>query len=120
MGEPPFHSTFTIVVMLTSIRPHAATYYAGFIFVCSSFTLELLRTSLTPVSHFQINAIGLEPEKASLVLGGLGIAGLAACIFGCFICMEKRELAFLSMLIYSPWTRSDTRPRPVQSVESSS
>ncbi|GAA5848010.1 hypothetical protein JCM5353_001383 [Sporobolomyces roseus] len=45
-----------------------ATYYAGFIF---------------------INAIGLAPEKASLVLGGLGIAGLAACILGCFICMEK-------------------------------
>lgn len=45
-----------------------ATYYAGLIF---------------------IDSVGLTPSKASLVLGGLGIAGLAACILGCFVGMEK-------------------------------
>jgi len=57
---------------------------------------QIASTFADPGFSFQINAIGLEPEKASLVLGGLGIAGLAACIFGCFICMEKRELVFFS------------------------
>ncbi|GAA5883665.1 hypothetical protein JCM16303_004754 [Sporobolomyces ruberrimus] len=45
-----------------------ATYYAGLIF---------------------IDSVGLEPSKASLTLGGLGIAGLAACIIGCFVFMER-------------------------------
>ncbi|GAA5967104.1 hypothetical protein JCM3765_001500 [Sporobolomyces pararoseus] len=45
-----------------------ATYYAGLIF---------------------IDSVGLTPSKASLVLGGLGIAGLAACILGCFVFMER-------------------------------
>ncbi|GAA5928412.1 hypothetical protein JCM1841_005667 [Sporobolomyces salmonicolor] len=45
-----------------------ATYYAGFIF---------------------IDSVGLEPAKASLALGGLGIAGLVACAVGCFVLMER-------------------------------
>ncbi|GAA6006789.1 hypothetical protein JCM11491_003181 [Sporobolomyces phaffii] len=45
-----------------------ATYYAGLIF---------------------IDAIGMAPAKASLTLGGLGIAGLVACIIGCFVFMER-------------------------------
>ncbi|GAA5830485.1 hypothetical protein JCM3766R1_002738 [Sporobolomyces carnicolor] len=45
-----------------------ATYYAGLIF---------------------IDSVGLAPAKASLALGGLGIAGLAACIFGCLVLMER-------------------------------
>ncbi|KAK4703538.1 hypothetical protein P7C70_g2677, partial [Phenoliferia sp. Uapishka_3] len=45
-----------------------ATYYAGTIFIV---------------------AIKLAPHEASLALGGLGISGLVACAFGCFVLMEK-------------------------------
>ncbi|GAA5938084.1 uncharacterized protein JCM15063_005460 [Sporobolomyces koalae] len=53
-----------------------ATYYAGAIF---------------------IDSIGLKPAKASLALGGLGIAGLAFCIAGCFIFMERMGRVKLMM-----------------------
>ncbi|GAA5884200.1 hypothetical protein JCM6882_002177 [Rhodosporidiobolus microsporus] len=36
-----------------------------------------------------INSVGMEPSKATLVLGGLGIAGLGFMIVGCFVMMEK-------------------------------
>lgn len=45
-----------------------ATYYAGTIF---------------------IDSIQMEPSKASLALGGLGIAGLAATAFGCFFLIDR-------------------------------
>ncbi|GAA5902139.1 uncharacterized protein JCM6883_001308 [Sporobolomyces salmoneus] len=45
-----------------------ATYYAGILL---------------------IDSVGLAPAKASLALGGLGIAGLVACVIGCFVFMER-------------------------------
>ncbi|KPV76683.1 uncharacterized protein RHOBADRAFT_43028 [Rhodotorula graminis WP1] len=35
-----------------------------------------------------IESVGLAPDRATLVLGGLGIAGLGFTIFGCFYLME--------------------------------
>ncbi|GAA6033535.1 hypothetical protein JCM8097_001442 [Rhodosporidiobolus ruineniae] len=36
-----------------------------------------------------INNVGLAPQRATLILGGLGIAGLGFMLFGCFVMMEK-------------------------------
>ncbi|GAA5837725.1 hypothetical protein JCM11251_002306 [Rhodosporidiobolus azoricus] len=47
---------------------HMATYYSGTIL---------------------IQSVGMEPSKATLTLGGLGIAGLGFMLFGCFVMMEK-------------------------------
>ncbi|GAA5834611.1 hypothetical protein JCM9279_007059 [Rhodotorula babjevae] len=39
-------------------------------------------------ANILIDSVGLAPERAILVLGGLGIAGLGFTIFGCFYLME--------------------------------
>ncbi|BGP20699.1 hypothetical protein JCM10213_001054 [Rhodosporidiobolus nylandii] len=36
-----------------------------------------------------IQSVGMAPDRATLVLGGLGIAGLVFMVFGCFFMMEK-------------------------------
>ncbi|GAA6057344.1 hypothetical protein JCM3770_001103 [Rhodotorula araucariae] len=36
-----------------------------------------------------IESVGMEPAKATLALGGLGIAGWVFMLFGCFVLMEK-------------------------------
>lgn len=61
------------------------------IFLCLELTLFFFP---------QIDSVGLAPAKASLALGGLGIAGLAACIFGCLVLMERREFLF-SLLFFA-------------------
>ncbi|BGP28043.1 MFS transporter, sugar transporter [Rhodotorula toruloides] len=40
-------------------------------------------------ANILIQSVGMSPNKATLVLGGLGIAGLASMIFGCFVLMEN-------------------------------
>lgn len=55
-------------IMQQATGVNMATYYAGTIF---------------------IDAIKMEPSKASLALGGLGIAGLAATAFGCFFLIDR-------------------------------
>lgn len=49
----------------------------------------------------QIQGVGLEPNDASLALGGLGLTGLVSCIIGCFVFMERRELVISTLLAYT-------------------